>query len=85
MVDPRFLLDAPDPEPHSAPLPPMTRFERPAIRLLGAGSRHGLCRSDDPALTGIVSPLSGQGSADLVPTIRPAWLKQGWNQETAMS
>ena len=28
---PRFLLDAPDPEPHSAPLPPMTRFERPAI------------------------------------------------------
>ncbi len=28
---PRFLIKAPDPEPHSAPFPPMTRFERPAI------------------------------------------------------
>ena len=28
---PPFLIEAPDAEPHSAPLPPMTRFERPAI------------------------------------------------------
>ena len=28
---PPFLIEAPDPERHSAPLPPMTRFERPAI------------------------------------------------------
>ena len=28
---PPFLVEAPDPEPPSAPVPPMTQFERPAI------------------------------------------------------